>query len=178
MTPAVPSLSAEPEPPINGNGTNGHSVSELVSGSVETIGEEKAKKVLTTVDFLSKLRDEIVNQPELREKLEKHAELALDLPEWWVPGKHDHVVGAARHGLSRMEYYVLNDMELSFKDILKRCLEAKPLTNQKDLEEWEAKREERQKTKASTNGEAKDKEEKKKGRNRTESGKSIEGETS
>lgn len=73
--------------------------SELVSGSVETIGEEKAKKVLTTVDFLSKLRDEIVNQPELQEKLEKHAELALDLPEWWVPGKHDHdlVVGAARY---------------------------------------------------------------------------------
>ena len=36
---------------------------------------------------------------ELREKLEKHAELALDLPEWWVPGKHDHdlVVGAARY---------------------------------------------------------------------------------
>ena len=70
-----------------------------MSGSVETIGEEKAKKVLTTVDFLSKLRDEIVTQPELREKLEKHAELALDLPEWWVPGKHDHdlVVGAARY---------------------------------------------------------------------------------
>ena len=70
-----------------------------MSGSVETIGEEKAKKVLTTVDFLSKLRDEIVSHPELREKLEKHAELALDLPEWWVPGKHDHdlVVGAARY---------------------------------------------------------------------------------
>ena len=88
-----------------------------------------------------------------------------------------------RHGLARMEYYVLNDMELSFKDVLKRCLEAKPLTNQKDLEEWEAKREERQKNKANTNGEAKngeskDKEEKKKGRKRTESGKSIEGETS
>ena len=54
-----------------------------------------------------------------------------------------------------MEYYVLNDMELSFKDVLKRCLEAKPLTNQKDLEEWEAKHEERQKNKANTNGEAK-----------------------
>ena len=42
-----------------------------------------------------------------------------------------------------MEYYVLNDMELSFKDILKRCLEGKPLSNPKELEEWEAKREER-----------------------------------
>merc|ERR1719326_1223695 len=80
-----------------------------------------------------------------------------------------------------MEYYVLNDMELSFKDVLKRCLEAKPLTNQKDLEEWEAKREERQKNKANTNGEAKngeskDNKGKKKERKRTESGKSIEGE--
>ena len=69
-----------------------------MSGSVETIGEEKAKKVLDRVDFLSKLREEIVTHSELKEKLEQHAELALDLPEWWIPGKHDHdlVVGAAR----------------------------------------------------------------------------------
>ena len=73
-------------------------VSELVSGSVETIGEEKARKVLDRVDFLTKLREEIVGKPELRDRLEQHAELALDLPEWWIPGKHDHdlVVGAAR----------------------------------------------------------------------------------
>ena len=73
-------------------------VSELVSGSVETIGEEKARKVLDRVDFLSKLREEVAPHPDLKEKLELHAELALDLPEWWIPGKHDHdlVVGAAR----------------------------------------------------------------------------------
>ena len=59
-----------------------------MSGSVETIGEEKAKKVLDRVDFLSKLREEIVPHQELKEKLEQHAELALDLPEWWIPGKH------------------------------------------------------------------------------------------
>merc|ERR1711976_292272 len=125
---------------------------ELVSGSVETIGEEKAKKVLDRVDFLSKLREEIVTHSELKEKLEQHAELALDLPEWWIPGKHDHdlVVGAARHGLAGMECYVLNDMELSFKDILKRCLEGKPLTNTKELEAWESKREERQPSKMET----------------------------
>ena len=82
-----------------------------------------------------------------------------------------------------MEYYVLNDMELSFKDILKRCLEGKPLSNPKELEEWEAKREERQSVKKaaadtngdSSNGEAMDTSEKpKKVRKRTESGKSIE----
>lgn len=81
-----------------------------------------------------------------------------------------------------MEYYVLNDMELSFKDILKRCLEGKPLSNPKELEEWEAKREERQSVKKtaadtngdSSNGEAMDTSEKpKKVRKRTESGKSI-----
>merc|ERR1712029_971569 len=94
---------------------------ELVSGSVETIGEEKA----------------------------------------------------------RMEYYILNDMELSFKDILKRCLEGKPLSNPKDLEEWEAKREARSKT-IDSNGDSKNgsnsdvKETKKKTKKRTESGKSIE----
>merc|ERR1711878_252328 len=137
MSQAPTSPGVATEAPTNGN--NGHS--ELVSGSVETIGEEKARKVLDRVDFLSKLREEVAPHPNLKEKLELHAELALDLPEWWIPGKHDHdlVVGAARHGLARMEYYVLNDMELSFKDVLKRCLEAKPLTNQKDLEEWEAK---------------------------------------
>merc|ERR1712105_90744 len=114
---------------------------ELVSGSVEAVSEDKARKVLERVDFLTKLREEVVTSPQLKQVLEERAELALDLPEWWIPGKHDYdlVVGAARHGLARMEYYVLNDMELSFKDVLKRCLEAKPLTNQKDLEEWEAK---------------------------------------
>merc|ERR1712083_1129206 len=116
--------------------------------------------VLERVDFLSKLREEVVTLPDLREKLDHHAELALDMPEWWVPGKHDYdlVIGAARHGLARMEYYVLNDMELSFKDILKRCLEGKPLSNPKELEEWEAKREERKSEKkapADTNGDSK-----------------------
>ena len=81
-----------------------------------------------------------------------------------------------------MEYYVLNDMELSFKDILKRCLEGKPLSNPKELEEWEAKREERQPAKSvpdtngeSSNGESKDTKGKKKGKKRTESGKSVKG---
>ena len=36
------------------------SFSELVSGSVESVSEEKARKVLERVDFLSKLREEVV----------------------------------------------------------------------------------------------------------------------
>ena len=77
-----------------------------------------------------------------------------------------------------MEYYVLNDIELSFKDILKRSLEGKPLANQKELDAWEAQREERHKDDIDTNGDSKngdckDKNGKKKGKKvRNASGKS------
>merc|ERR1712088_134726 len=111
---------------------------ELVAGSVEAVSEERAKKVLERVDFLSKIREEVVTHPDLVERLQE-AELALDLPEWWIPGKHDHdlLLGAARHGLARMEYYVLNDVELSFKDVLKRSLAGENLVDKEELEAWE-----------------------------------------
>jgi len=153
---------------------------ELVSGSVEAVSEDKARKVLERVDFLTKLREEVVTNPQLRQVLEEHAELALDLPEWWIPGKHDYdlVVGAARHGLARMEYYVLNDIELSFKDVLKKSLAGEPLTDSKALGEWEIRREERKKS-VDVNGESKEtKEEEKNGKpksgkkSRKQSGKS------
>lgn len=40
----------------------------------------------------------------------------MDLPEWWESGKHDKdlLIGAARHGVSRTDYHILNDPELSF----------------------------------------------------------------
>ena len=65
---------------------------------MEAVPEEKARKVLERVDFLTKLREEVVVREDLAEVLEEHAQLALDLPEGWQPGKHDHdlVIGAAR----------------------------------------------------------------------------------
>lgn len=40
------------------------------------------------------------------------------LPPWWECGKHDRdlLIGAARHGLSRTDFYILNDPQLSFLD--------------------------------------------------------------
>ena len=38
-----------------------------------------------------------------------------------------------------MEYYVLNDIELSFKDVLKRSLGGEPLVDKKLMAEWEEK---------------------------------------
>jgi chromodomain-helicase-DNA-binding protein 7 len=65
--------------------------------------------------------------------------------EWWIPGKHDQdlLLGAARHGLARMEYYILNDVELSFKDVLKRSLAQENLVDKEEMELWEAARKER-----------------------------------
>ena len=58
-----------------------------------------------------------------------------------------------------MEYYVLNDIELSFKDVLKKSLAGEPLTDRKALGEWERRREEREAKKAAndTNGDTKEK---------------------
>ena len=54
----------------------------------EPITEEKANSVLERLDMFKKLRQEIVTHSNLDERLL----LALDnqdLPEWWIPGKHD-----------------------------------------------------------------------------------------
>merc|ERR1712025_825902 len=54
----------------------------------EPITEEKANKVLERLDMFKKLRQEKVSHPNLDERLL----LALDnqdLPDWWIPGKHD-----------------------------------------------------------------------------------------
>ena len=70
-----------------------------MAASVEPVPEEKARKVLERVDLLSRLREEVAPLPDLRERLERTAEPALDLPEWWIPGRHDTdlVLGAARY---------------------------------------------------------------------------------
>ena len=66
-------------------------------------------------------------------------EPAIDMPDWWISGKHDKdlLQGVARHGMARMDYYVLNDAELSFKDILKRHLCNETLLDKKSAAEYE-----------------------------------------
>ena len=70
---------------------------ETFSVTPEPITEEKANKVLERLDMFKNLRQEIVTHPNLDERLL----LALDnqdLPEWWIPGKHDRdlLFGVAR----------------------------------------------------------------------------------
>ena len=118
----------------------GKKISEREQAMVDdliAVPEERAELVLDRIEMMNTIRDEVILHPELGERL-KLCDTALDLPDWWVPGKHDKelLYGAARHGLSRMEYFVLNDPDLSFRDILKRHLTAEPLLDKKAMREF------------------------------------------
>ena len=111
---------------------------DLLQATVEQISEEKANLALERIELLNQVREEIVTHSKLDDRLQL-CDTALDLPEWWIPGVHDKdlLYGVARHGLSRMEYYVLNDPELSFKDVLKRHLCNESLVDKKAMEAFE-----------------------------------------
>merc|ERR1712045_369402 len=111
---------------------------ETFSVTPEPITEEKANKVLERLDMFKNLRQEIVKHSSLDERLL----LALDnqdLPEWWIPGKHDRdlLIGVAKHGIIRMEFHILNDQELSFQDIMKRHLSGESMIDSKEKKLYE-----------------------------------------
>jgi chromodomain-helicase-DNA-binding protein 7 len=64
---------------------------------IGAISEDKALKVLERVKMLRKLREKVILHPDLKARLKK-CEPALDLPDWWVNGKHDRdlLFGVAR----------------------------------------------------------------------------------
>ncbi|KAG8570771.1 hypothetical protein GDO81_011410 [Engystomops pustulosus] len=82
---------------------------------IEPITEERASRTLYRIELLRKIREQVLHHPHLNERL-KLCQPSLDLPEWWECGKHDRdlLIGAAKHGVSRTDYHILNDPELSF----------------------------------------------------------------
>ncbi|OTF82968.1 hypothetical protein BLA29_001421 [Euroglyphus maynei] len=103
--------------------------------SVDPITEERANRCLARIELLNKVRDEIINHPELDERL-KLFQTQLDLPEWWICGKHDKdlLIGAAKYGLNRLDYNLMNDTELSFIEIV-RNFEAQTAAEEKAVNE-------------------------------------------
>lgn len=72
----------------------------MLEVGVDRLPEERARRVLERVDLLNRLRNDIIPHPDLKEALE----LALpskDMPDWWIPGKHDHDL---LKGVSKYEY--------------------------------------------------------------------------
>ncbi|XP_049637896.1 chromodomain-helicase-DNA-binding protein 7 [Suncus etruscus] len=88
-----------------------------LSSTIEPITEERASRTLYRIELLRKIREQVLHHPQLGERL-KLCQPSLDLPEWWECGRHDRdlLVGAAKHGVSRTDYHILNDPELSFLD--------------------------------------------------------------
>ncbi|XP_023504313.1 chromodomain-helicase-DNA-binding protein 7 isoform X1 [Equus przewalskii] len=86
-----------------------------LSSMIEPITEERASRTLYRIELLRKIREQVLHHPQLGERL-KLCQPSLDLPEWWECGRHDRdlLVGAAKHGVSRTDYHILNDPELSF----------------------------------------------------------------
>lgn len=103
--------------------------------SVDPVTEERANRCLARIELLYKVRDEILFHPELDERL-KLCQPQLDLPEWWVCGKHDKdlLLGAAKYGLNRLDYNLMNDPELSFIDIVRNFEAQNALEAKKALE--------------------------------------------
>ncbi|OXB57334.1 hypothetical protein ASZ78_011754 [Callipepla squamata] len=84
---------------------------------VEPITEERAARTLYRIELLRKVREQVLKCPQLHERL-KLCRPSLYLPVWWECGKHDRdlLIGTAKHGLNRTDYYIMNDPQLSFLD--------------------------------------------------------------
>ncbi|XP_072541048.1 chromodomain-helicase-DNA-binding protein 6 isoform X2 [Salminus brasiliensis] len=82
---------------------------------VEPVTEERAARTLYRIELLRKVREQVLRHPHLGERL-KLCRPSLYLPVWWECGKHDRdlLIGVAKHGLSRTDFYILNDANLSF----------------------------------------------------------------
>ena len=90
---------------------------------VESISEDRATRCIQRVELLNKLRQEIVNNENLEERI-KLCKTSVDLPDWWIPIKHDKelIIAATRYGITRTDYYYLNDSEFTFKDYLTKYM--------------------------------------------------------
>ncbi|KAG8446283.1 hypothetical protein GDO86_013931 [Hymenochirus boettgeri] len=84
---------------------------------LDPITEERAARTLYRIELLRKVREQVLRHPLLNERL-KLCQPSLYLPVWWECGKHDRdlLIGTAKHGLSRTDYYIMNDPQLSFLD--------------------------------------------------------------
>ncbi|XP_068598106.1 chromodomain-helicase-DNA-binding protein 6 [Brachionichthys hirsutus] len=82
---------------------------------VEALTEERAARTLYRIELLRKIREQVLRHPLILARLQL-CRPSLYLPVWWEAGKHDRdlLIGAACHGLSRTDFYILNDPQLSF----------------------------------------------------------------
>lgn len=88
---------------------------------IDPITEERASRTLYRIELLRRIREQVLPNPLLSERL-KLCQPSPDLPEWWECGRHDHdlLLGASKHGVSRTDYHILNDPALAFLEAHQR----------------------------------------------------------
>ena len=101
---------------------------EVAQAMVEPISEDRARRCLERLELLCKIREEVLPHPKLEERL-KLCQPSLDLPDWWICGKHDRdlLMGASRHGLGRTDFYYVHDPEIGYREVLRRHYAGEPL---------------------------------------------------
>ncbi|XP_053723413.1 chromodomain-helicase-DNA-binding protein 6-like isoform X1 [Synchiropus splendidus] len=94
---------------------------------VEPLTEERAARTLYRIELLRKIREQVLHHPLLSARLQL-CRPSLYLPVWWESGKHDRdlLIGAARHGLTRTDFYILNDPQLSFLEAHRNYVRGHP----------------------------------------------------
>lgn len=61
---------------------------KIYAVGVDRLPEERARRVLERVDLLNRLRNDVLPSPALEGAL-KLALPSRDMPDWWIPAKHD-----------------------------------------------------------------------------------------
>ncbi|KAG7326696.1 hypothetical protein KOW79_010097 [Hemibagrus wyckioides] len=97
---------------------------------IEPITEERAARTLYRIELMRKVREQVLHHPLLEERL-KLCRPSLYLPVWWECGKHDRdlLIGVAKHGLSRTDFYILNDSHLSFLETYRNYVQKEKVGN-------------------------------------------------
>lgn len=93
---------------------------------MDPITEERASRTLYRIELLRRIREQVLPHPELETRL-RLCQASPELPEWWECGRHDRdlLIGASKHGVSRTDYHILNDPELSFLEAHRRFAQGK-----------------------------------------------------